>query len=118
MVINQGDVYWVELSDPEDLETGYRRPHVVLQNNLFNHSKIRTVVVCALTSNLKRAESPGNILLDKKEANLPQQSVINMSQIFTVYKSQLTEYVGTLSRKRVRQMMDAVNLILEPREME
>lgn len=118
MVIKQGDVYWVDLGDPTGSEPGYRHPHVVIQNNLFNHSRIRTVVVCALTSNLKRAAAPGNVLLESGEANLPKQSVVNVSQIFTVDKDQLDEYVGTLSAKRVREILDGIKLVLEPREPE
>ncbi len=118
MVIRQGDVFWVDLEEPEGSEPGYRHPHVVIQNNLFNQSRIRTVVVCALTSNLKRASAPGNILLEIGEANLPKQSVVNVSQVFTVDKSQLTEKIGTLSAKRVRQILDGIRLLLEPREAE
>ncbi len=118
MVINQGDIYWVDLEEPSGSEPWYRPPHVVVQNNLFNRSQIRTVVVCALTSNLKRAGAPGNVLLEKGEANLPKQSVVNVSQIFTVDKSQLGEYIGTLSPKRVREILNGIQLVLEPREPE
>lgn len=118
MVINQGDVFWIDLEEPKGSAPGYRHPHVVIQNNLFNRSKIGTVVVCALTSNLKRANAPGNVLLDRKEANLPKPSVVNVSQIFTVDKSQLGEYIGTLSPRRVRQILDGIKLLMEPREPE
>lgn len=67
MVIQQGEIYWVDLGTPSGSEPGYRHPHIVIQNNLFNASKINTVVVCALTSNIKRAEAPGNVLLNKGE---------------------------------------------------
>jgi mRNA interferase MazF len=118
MVINQGDIYWIDFEEPSRSEPGYRHPHVVVQNNLFNRSEIKTVVVCALTSNLKRASAPGNVLLDKKETNLPKDSVVNVSQIFTVDKSQLDEYVGTLSTKRVREILNGIKLVLDPREPE
>jgi len=116
VVIRQGNVYWVDLGDPIGSSPGYRHPHVVIQNNLFNQSRINTVVVCALTSNLKRAGVPGNVLLDKKEANLKKQSVVLISQIFTVDKSQLVEYIGSLSSRRMRQILDGLDLILQPRE--
>ena len=116
MVIRQGDIYWVDLEEPDGSEPGYRHPHVVVQNNLFNSSQIRTALVCPLTSNLKRGNAPGNVLLGKDEANLPRQSVVNVSQVFTVDKSQLSDYVGTLSPKRIRQVLDGVRLIIEPRE--
>ena len=118
MVINQGDIYWIELDEPEGSEPGYRHPHVIVQNNLFNRSRIGTVLVCPLTSNLKRANSPGNILLEPKESNLPKQCVVNVSQVFTVDKKQLDEYVGTLSPKRIREVLDGINLVLEPREVD
>jgi len=118
MVINQGDIYWIDVEEPAGSEPGYRHPHVVVQNNLFNRSDIGTVVVCALTSNLKRAESPGNVLLGKKDTNLPKDSVVNVTQIFTVDKSQLDEFVGTLSSKRMREILLGIDLVLEPREIE
>ena len=118
MVINQGDIVWSDLDEPSGSEPGYRHPHVVVQNNVFNRSRINTVIVCALTSNLKRAAAPGNVLLEPREANLPKQSVVNVSQIFTVDKSQLGEKIGTLSSRRVREILDGVRLLLEPRELE
>jgi len=118
VVINQGDIYWIDFQESAGSEPGYKHPHVVVQNNLFNRSEIKTVVVCALTSNLKRADAPGNVLLDKKETHLPKDSVANVSQIFAVDKSQLDEYVGTLSTKRVREILNGIKLVLEPRESE
>jgi mRNA interferase MazF len=115
MVINQGDVFWVDLGEPSGSEPGYRHPHVVVQNNVFNHSRINTVVICVITSNLKRAKAPGNVLLEKGEANLSKQSVVNVSQIFTVDKRDLVEKIGTLSSKRVRQILDGLWLLTEPR---
>ena len=118
MVINQGDVFWVELGEPEGSAPGYTHPYVVIQNNVFNQSRINTVVVCALTSNLKRAGAPGNVLLDAGEANLPKQSVVLVSQIFTVDKAQLRDYIGSLPKRRIRQLLAGVQLLTEPREVE
>jgi mRNA interferase MazF len=118
MVINQGDIFWLDLNEPSGSEPGYRHPHVVIQNNLFNRSLINTVVVCALTSNLKRATAPGNVLLNKGEANLPKKSVINISQIFTVNKSDLSEKIGSLTRERINQVFDGIQLLAEPREVD
>ena len=117
MVINQGDIFWVDLREPSGSEPGYRHPHVVIQNNLFNRSRINTVVVCALTSNLKRAKAPGNVLLNKGEANLPKKSTVNISQIFTVNKSDLSEKIGTLTRERFNQVLEGIKLLVEPREI-
>jgi mRNA interferase MazF len=115
-VINQGDIYWIELDEHEGSEPGYKHPHVIVQNNLFNRSKIKTVLVCPLTTNLKRASAPGNVLLDKKESNLTKESVVNVSQVFTVDKTQLDEFVGTLSSKRITEILNGIKLVLDPRE--
>ena len=116
MVISQGDIFWVDLDEPGGSEPGYTHPSMVIQNNMFNHSDINTVILCGLTSNLKRATIPGNILLEAGEANLPKQSVVIVSQVFTVDKTQLREYIGALSKNRVRQILDGLKLITEPRE--
>jgi len=117
-VIRQGDVVWIELDDPAGSEPGYRYPHVVVQNDVFNRSRIGTVVVCALTSNLKRALAPGNVLLDPGEAGLPRQSVVNVSQIFTVDLSRLGDRIGTLPSGRVREIVDGIRLLIEPRDID
>ncbi len=118
MVVKQGDVCWIDFGEPSGSEPGYRHPHVVIQNNVFNRSRLSTVVVCAFTLNLKRAKAPGNVLLEKDEANLPKQSVVNISQIFTVNKSDLVEKIGSLSRKRIYQILEGIQLLTEPRDIE
>jgi len=118
MVINQGDVYWIDFDEPAGSEPGYRHPHVVIQNNIFNRSRINTAVVCSLTSNLKRSDSPGNVTLKKGEADLPKKSVVNISQIFTVNKSDLSEKIGTLSKQRITQILEGIRLLTEPREID
>lgn len=115
MVIRQGDVYWVDLGEPVGSEPGLRQPHVVVQNDLFNSTRTHTVVVCVITSNLKWAEAPGNVLLLAGEAHLPKRSVVNVSQLYTIDKSLLQERLGTLSPERVRQIVDGLKLVLEPR---
>jgi mRNA interferase MazF len=84
----------------------------------MNRSSISTVIVCALTTNLRRAKAPGNVLLELGEADLPDQSVVNVSQVFTVDKSQLQEKIGTLSVDRVRQILDGIRLLTDPLEPE
>ncbi|MCK4431642.1 MAG: type II toxin-antitoxin system PemK/MazF family toxin [Candidatus Aminicenantes bacterium] len=117
MTIEQGDIYWVELGIPKGSEPGYRHPHVIIQNNVFNASRINTVVVCALTSNLKRAEAPGNVLLQKGEGNLKKASVVNISQIITVNKSDLVEKIGSLSSATIEKIIESVKLLVEAREI-
>jgi len=117
-VIEQGEVFWLDLGAPSGSEPGYCHPHVVIQNNLFNRSRLNTVVVCALTSNLRRARSPGNVLLEEGEANLTKQSVVNITQIFTVDKGDLVERIGRLSHERLCQILDGVHLLVEPRDID
>ena len=118
MEIKQGDIFWIEQDEPKGSEPGYRRPFVVVQNNLFNQSRINTVVVCALTTNLLRAKAPGNVLLDDGEGGLSKASVINVSQIFTVDKNYLEEYCGTLTSRKIDQILYGINLLLQPAEVD
>jgi mRNA interferase MazF len=116
MVISQGDVFWLDLGTPDGSGPGYRRPYMVIQNNVYNRSAIQTTVVCAITSNIDRALVPGNILLRKGEGGLPRQSVINVTQLYTIDKSRFTQKIGTLSHDRVRQALEGISRVLQPRE--
>lgn len=109
-------MFWVDVGDPDGSSPGYPRPYMVVQNNLFNRSAIRTVVTCALTSNLRRARDPGNVLLRPGESDLPEQSVVNVSQLLTVDKRRLGSRIGTLSGERVREVISAIELLLEPND--
>jgi mRNA interferase MazF len=118
VVIRQGDIYWIDLGEPAGSEPGYRHPHVVVQNDVFNTSRINTVVVCALSSNLKRANAPGNVALNVGEGGLPKACVVVVSQLFTVDKEQLEEQIGTLSAQRVRQILDGIDMVLKPKDLD
>ncbi|MBA3616310.1 MAG: type II toxin-antitoxin system PemK/MazF family toxin [Rubrobacteraceae bacterium] len=113
--MRQGEVFWAGVIEPSGSAPGYDRPYLIVQNDAFNRSRINTVVVCSLTSNLRRAGDPGNVLLVPGEADLPEQSVVNVSQILTIDKSQLRERIGTLSDERTREVLQGINLLLEPR---
>ena len=116
MDIKQGDIFWIDLGIPEGSEPGYKHPHVVIQNNVFNQSRINTVVVCAITSNPKLANAPGNVLLKKGEGGLKKDSVVNISQIITVDKSDLIEKIGRLSASKTNRIIDGVKLLISPRD--
>ena len=111
MTINQGDVYWMPLEEPNGSEPGITHPHVVIQDDVINRSRIRTVVVCALTTNMKRANMPGNVLLEAGEANLPKQSIVAVSQVSTVDKAQLGEYIGSLTKERIDQILAGMRFL-------
>jgi mRNA interferase MazF len=112
----QGDIFWVDFDEPDESEPGYSRPAVVIQNNARNRSNIGTVIVCTLTRNLNRESDPGNVLLEAGEAGLQQPCVVNVSQVFTVNKQDLRDKIGTLGYIRVRQIIDGMRLLLEPRD--
>ncbi|MEM7132040.1 MAG: type II toxin-antitoxin system PemK/MazF family toxin [Chloroflexota bacterium] len=110
--IRQGDVFWIRAEDSSDAELGsYTHPYVVVQENIFNQSRINSVVVCALTSNLKLVSEPGNVLLETGEANLPKQSIVVVSKVSAIDKSQLGEYIGTLSEPRIAQILAGMRLL-------
>jgi mRNA interferase MazF len=112
----QGDIFWADI-ETVDSSPGYTRPFLVIQNNVFNRSRINTVVTCALTTNLRRADAPGNVLLNPGEANLPEQSVVNVSQIVTLDQRTMRARIGTLSPERVREILRGIDLVLQSREV-
>ena len=103
-------MFWIGPQDDAPRAPGstHPHPHVVVQEDLFNHSRVATVVVCALTSNLGRASWPGNALLEAGEAGLPKQSVVVVSQIFSVEKARLGEKIGSLSEVRVEEILSGL----------
>ena len=111
MKVNQGDIYWAALRGPDGSETGYTHPQVVIQDNVINQSRVGTVVVCALTTNLKRAKAPGNVLLEAGEGHLPRQSVVVVSQVSTVEKAQLGNYIGSLTQQRIDQILAGIGFL-------
>ncbi len=103
--IDRGDLFWIASDATGGPVTSYSHPYVVVQDDALNHSRIATVVVCALTSNLNRASEPGNVLLEAGEGNLPKQSVVVVSQISSVDKARLGARIGSLSEARVDQIL-------------
>ena len=118
MEINQGDLFWFDPGEPRGSSPAYSRPVVIIQNNVFNRSPLGTVLVCALTTNLRRAKAPGNVLLDENEADLPKQSVIVVSQILTIDKLELIDKIGNLSKGRIKEISEGIRLITEPRDVD
>jgi len=116
-MIQQGDLYWSTFAVPVGSTPGYRRPVVVVQNNLFNASGIATVLVCPLTTNLRLAASRGNILLAAGEGGLSQQSVVNVSQVTTLNKTDLDDFLGALSTRRVREILAGIRIVLDPQDI-
>jgi mRNA interferase MazF len=112
MVISQGEVWWADVPAPTGSEPGFRRPVVVVQGDALNRSRIATVVCVPLTSNLKWAAAPGNVLLTARSSSLSKDSVANVSQIVTLDRALLTERAGKLSTAKLELVLAGINVIL------
>ena len=111
--VRQGEVYWLDLGPPTGSAPAGLHPCVVVQSDLFNRSGIATTVVCQITSNLDRAKAPGNVALRKGEADLPKPSVVNVSQILTLDKAELSERIGKLSAGAIDSVLSGLQLLFE-----
>ncbi len=112
MVIAQGDVLWAEIPLPSGSEAGFRRPVVIVQGEAFNRSTIATVVCVPLTSNLRWAEAPGNVLLPKKSTGLGKDSVANVSQVLTIDREFLGRRVGKVSKLELQSILVGIDIVL------
>lgn len=110
--MQRGEIWWADLPTPVASEPGYRRPVLVIQSDDFNRSRIRTVIVAVMTSNLRLAEAPGNVLVRADETGLPQDSVVNVSQIITVDKSFLIEQVSQVSDHVMLLVEEGLRVVL------
>ena len=110
--MKRGEVWWASLPDPVGSGPGLRRPVLVVQSDPFNASRIATVVVAVITSNLALAEAPGNVRLGKSESGLPRPSVVNISQILTIDRTLLTDRVRGLPATVVRKVEDGLRMVL------
>ena len=111
-MISQGDVWWADLPEPAGSGPGFRRPVIVVQGEALNRSRIATTVCVPLTSNLRWAEAPGNVLLTARMTGLPKDSVANVSQIIALDKSVLTERAGRLSAAKTELVLAGIDVIL------
>lgn len=115
MRVRQGDIFRVDLGEPFGSEPGYFHPVVVVQNDLFNKSRIKTVLACQLSTTLKLKDSPDNVLLFPGEGNLREPSVVNVSQVITLDKERLQRKLGSLHMDRVKEIGDGLRLLIETR---
>jgi mRNA interferase MazF len=112
VVIEQAEVWWADIDEPTGSEPGYRRPVIVVQGNALNRSRIGTVVCIPLTSNLRWADAPGNVMLPSHETGLAQDSVANVSLIVALDKQQLTERVRKIPRRRFELILAGIDTVL------
>ncbi len=111
-MIVQGDLWWVKLDRPLGSEPGFRRPAVVVQSNAFNTTSLSTAICVMVTSNLRRADAPGNVLLPAWQTGLPKDSVANVSQVYTLNKDRFDRRVGSLPANLVDEVFRGLRLIL------
>jgi mRNA interferase MazF len=112
VVVAQGEVWWAGVPEPTGSGPGFRRPVVVVQGDAFNASRIATIVCVPLTSNLRWADAPGNVLLAARLTGLPKDSVANVSQIVTLDRTLLTERAGKLPRSKVALVLSGIDVVL------
>ncbi len=110
--MRRGDICWVDLGDPLGSEPAYRRPVLVVQNDEFNASKLATVIVLSLTSNLELRKLPGCVLLTAMETGLPKDSVVNASQIRTIDRARIDGVVGQLDDALMVMVDEALKRVL------
>jgi mRNA interferase MazF len=113
MDLARGEIWWADLPDPQGSEPGCRRPLLIVQNDAFNRSRLRTTIAVVLSTNLRLLDAPGNVLLPAKASSLPRDSVANVSQILTVDREALTERVGRVPASLIEQVTDGLRLALD-----
>lgn len=112
MVISQGEIWWADLGDPVGSAPGYRRPVLVVQGDAINRSRIATALCVLLTSNLKWAQAPGNVLLKASATGLDRDSVANVSLLVAVDKSLLAERTGKISQRKLELVLAGIDVVL------
>ena len=111
-MIHRGEIWWAALPDPTGSGPGYRRPVLVVQADSFNRSAINTIVVVALTTNLRLQAAPGNVLITARNSGLPKDSVANVSQLIAIDRRLLTDLVGPLAGAKLAQIDEGLKLVL------
>ena len=112
MVIERGQVWWADLDEPRGSEAGFRRPILIVQDDAFNRSRLRTVIAVVLTSNLRLVEAPGNVLIAAKSSGLPRDSVANVSQVITLDRDFLVEPIGRIRGPVLKDVENGLRLVL------
>jgi len=112
VVIHRAEVWWADLGEPAGSEPGFRRPVLIVQANAFNRSRIGTTIAVIMTSNLRLLDAPGNVLIQAQEADLPRDSVANISQVVTLDRDMLIQRIGCLGDSTMRQVDHGLRLVL------
>ena len=108
----RGEIWWADLGIPIGSGPGFKRPVVIIQDDMFNRSKIQTVIVASITTNINLSEAPGNVFIEKEESGLSKHGVVNISQISSIDKRRLIEKVKLLSPAYISEIDFGLKLIL------
>lgn len=111
-MIRRGEIWWGDLAEPEGSEPGYTRPLLIVQSDAFNASRIGTTITLAITANLRLIGGTGNVLLPRRVSGLPKDSVINVSQIYTIDRSLLRDRVGNVPDDILEQVDHGLQIVL------
>lgn len=112
MVVERGEIWWADLPEPKGSMPGYRHPILIVQSDRFNRSNLDTVIGIIITTNLRLASMPGNTVLTPRQSGLPEESVISITQVVTANRSDLIEFVGTISVTKMEQVENGLRLVL------
>lgn len=110
--MRRGEIWWADLREPRGSEPGYRRPVLIVQSDLFNRSRIETVLTVALTSNTRLGSAPGNVVLSRRESGLQRPSVANVSQLIALDRVYLTERVHKVTDQVLERVDEGLRLVL------
>lgn len=112
MEIERGEIWWTDLPEPKGSMPGFRHPILILQSNEFNSSSLNTFIGAVITTNLRLEKMPGNVLITPRQSGLSQDSIVNVTQLVTANKTDLLEFVGTLSERKMEQVEDGLRFVL------
>ena len=112
MVVERGQIWWADLGEPDGSEPGFHRPILIIQDDAFTRSRLRTVIAVVLTTNLRLLDAPGNVLLPAKSTGLPKDSVANVSQVITVDRDVLLELAGRVRGQVLRDVETGLRFVL------
>jgi len=108
----RGEIWQAEFGPPYGSEIGYSRPVLIVQDDSFNESRIRTVIVVPLTTNLRLLDAPGNVLLRKKESKLGHDSAIVVAQLYAVDRGRFRERISKVTKETMEQVETGLKLVL------
>jgi len=110
--MRRGEIWLAEFGIPYGSEAGYSRPVLIVQDDSFNESRIRTIVVLPLTTNLRLVDAPGNVFIGKKESKLIDDSVIIVAQLYAIDRGRLKKKISKVSKEIVMQVEIGMKLVL------